>query len=353
MAAMSGGVDSSVAAHLLKEQGHTVVGATMTLVSHDTPGSYEGACCSLESVKDAQRVCQKLDIPHHVFNFRDLFRQTVIEDFYREYQHGRTPNPCVICNAEIKWKALLKKAEILNCDFIATGHYAQIVKNEDGVFIRKGEDPAKEQTYFLWSISPSALEKTLFPVGAYEKKEIRKIAAGLELPVAEKTESQEVCFVPDQDYQQFFKDAAAARGESFSPGEIIDQSGNAVGTHNGIHLYTIGQRKGIGAHDSRKQYVTGIDPIKNRVIIGDDENLFSRDFSANQINWFGSRPSLNTEMNCGIRVRYRQAEQPGNIRFTEEGISAEFFEPQRAITPGQSAVFYKDDVMLGGGIIRE
>lgn len=356
MVAMSGGVDSSVAALILKEQGHEILGATMALWSYDDVGGRaagEESCCSLASIEDARKVCWKLGIRHHVFGLRDAFQEQVVDDFCNQYQKGFTPNPCVRCNARIKWDSLLARARELDYAYLATGHYANLIASPEGVEIRKGLDRAKDQSYFLWAVSEQAWRATVLPLGSFTKPEIRRMAHRAGLPVADKAESQEVCFVPDQDYHRFFEEQNKRFGHACQPGDIVDMQGKAVGRHKGLPNYTIGQRKGIGHHHAQRKYVVALDADANRVIIGDEADLYRRRFSIEEMNWLGIPPIPGEEIRCGIRVRYRQSEQPGVVAVHNGCAWVTYDQPQRAISPGQSAVFYADDRLLGGGVIQQ
>ncbi len=347
---MSGGVDSSVVALLLKQQGHNVTGFTMVLFANDDigAGAADNACCSFDSVLDAQRVCWKLGIPHHTLNLREAFGRDVIVACEEEWRRGRTPNPCVLCNSRIKWGALIEKTRTLGFDCMATGHYAQVDTGFGRPHLLKGKDGGKDQSYFLWGLSELALGHTLFPLGELTKTESRALAREHGLPVHDKPESQEICFIPDKDAERFW----AGRNPP-PPGEIVDRTGRVVGSHKGLVHYTLGQRKGIGHHCSKPQYVVALDPEKNRVTIGDDGDLFRSVFRVCQCNWIGVDPKAGEEIVCSVRIRYRALEQPGRVRIHESNCQIEFDQAQRAITPGQSAVFYQGDRVLGGGIIEE
>ncbi len=337
---MSGGVDSSVSAALLKEQGYDVLGITMQI----WPGKKDfGGCCGLKEIEDAKEVCRVLGIPHYTVNYREEFKKYVIQNFIEEYKNGRTPNPCIRCNEFLKFKLLLKKAEELGCTKIATGHYAQI---KDGRLF-KGVDQRKDQSYVLYMMNRESLRKTLFPMGEYTKEEGRKLAKKFKLPVAEKKESQEICFIDDDNYGRFLKENIP---EAINPGDIIDQSGIVVGKHKGIIFYTIGQKKGIGAYGARK-FVTKIDVLKNTITIGNDNDLMGNTLTADHVT-FTSGQAPEGEIEVAAKIRYNSKESPAILSANDNIVRLNFKENQRAITPGQSVVFYKGDEVIGGGIIN-
>lgn len=352
---MSGGVDSSVTAALLLEQGYRVIGVTMkTYDFNDVGGNVanETSCCGMGAIQDARLVAAKLDIPHYVVDFREAFGRAVIDNFVQEYLQGRTPNPCVICNREIKWGQLLAKAEALGADYIATGHYARVRFDiaRGRYIISRGKYEQKDQSYALWAVSQSALSKTMFPLGEMTKPEVRKMAQQLGLRNAGKDESYEICFVPDNKYERFLKERVPNLEARVSNGEIV-QNGNVVGSHNGYPFYTIGQRKGIGAF-GRKMYVTAIDKKMNRVSIGQAEELDHRELTAGGVQWSGiGEPAA--EMKVTAQVRYKDDDAPATV-FSMDGskIRLVFDRPKRAITPGQSVVLYDGKDLLGGGIIE-
>jgi tRNA-specific 2-thiouridylase len=355
--AMSGGVDSSVAALLLKEQGYDCVGVTMQLWDPESPdvNNEENGCCSINSINDARMVCENLDIPHHVVDFSKEFQYEVIENFIGEYIDGRTPNPCVICNRKIKWETLIKKALQLGADYIATGHYACVDFNEESkrYELSKARDSNKDQTYALWGISQQSLARTLFPLGDLTKPEIREIADKNGLRTAHKSESMDICFVADNDYAGFLKRSVAGLEERVEQGDLVDTEGNVIGKHKGYPFFTIGQRRGIGTGFGRPMYVVDIDAEKNHVIIGEADKLLSRKLIAGSLNFVGIAGAQEEGTEAIVKVRYRGEGFPALI-YPLDGnkVRIEFKEAQKAITPGQSAVFYDGDSVLGGGIIE-
>ena len=352
---MSGGVDSSVAAALLLEQGYRVIGVTMKTYDFDEVGgnvANETSCCGLGAVNDARLVAAKLGIPHYVVDFREAFGREVIANFVQEYLKGRTPNPCVICNREIKWGQLLAKAESLGADCIATGHYARLRFDEGSrrYVISRGMYEQKDQSYALWAVSQVALGKTIFPLGQLTKPEVREIARRLDLRNAAKDESYEICFVADNNYERFLKEQVPDLESRVSGGEVIEGN-EVVGSHKGFPFYTIGQRKGIGAF-GRKMYVTGIDSQKNRISIGSAGQLDHRELIASGVNWSGlDRPV--TEIRVTAKVRYKDNDTAASVQPLDDGmIRVTFDDPKRAITPGQSVVLYNGDDLVGGGIVE-
>ncbi len=352
--AMSGGVDSSLTAALLKEQGYEVIGVTMQIWPSDDPEKEEdnGGCCSLSAVNDARRVADTLDIPFYVMNFRELFEQKVIDLFVQEYLAGYTPNPCIACNRFIKFDAFLKKAVALGAEYIATGHYARIFfEQKFGRFvIKRAEDNRKDQTYALYNMTQEQLSRTLMPLGDYTKDEVRKMAASYNLKVANKPESQEICFVTDNDYHRFLREKAANQIE---PGPFLDTAGKVLGQHSGLAFYTVGQRKGLGIAFGEPMYVVGLDPERNAVILGRDNEVFGSELIADDNNLV-LYEKLDRELPVKAKIRYSAKPADATIYPLEDGkIRVTFMEPQRAITPGQAVVYYEGDYVVGGGrIIR-
>ena len=346
---MSGGVDSSVAGYLLREQGYDVIGVTMKVWPQDCISRTEDKCCGPQAVADARAVAHSLGIPHYVVDEADQFERTVIDYFTSEYQAGRTPNPCVMCNEKLKFGNLWGKAEALGCDFIATGHYAIIEHHRDRAVLRKGIDPRKDQSYFLFSLRQPQLRRALTPLGTMRKPEIRKIARSLGLKVADKIDSQEICFVPGNDYKAFLR---SHLGENeFHRGEIYDVEGNFVGEHDGIELFTIGQRKGLPGGSAKPRYVVDLDAETNRVIVGDVEDLVCDEFEIDRTNWI-ARELPDEDVDATVKIRYSHPGTPATVTSLENHRARiRLHEPQRAVTPGQAAVIYDGDVIIGGGWI--
>jgi tRNA-specific 2-thiouridylase len=352
-AAMSGGVDSSVAAALLKAEGADVVGVTMDLVS--LPASVCASeslrsCCGQTARGDANRVASKLGIPHFVVELRREFEARIIGDFCAEYEKGRTPNPCVRCNRDIKFGLLAERVKRLGAETVATGHYARVERDavSGRLLLRKGLDAEKDQSYFLCTLYQSELALARFPLGCLGKTEVRRLAREFGLPVADKPESQEVCFIPDDDYAGFLR--ARCPG-AFTPGPIVDAEGRVLGRHKGIGHYTVGQRRGMGIGAPRPLYVVGIDIGRNAVVAGPDEALFRKTFEAANLNWIAVE-RLSGSLHVRARVRYKHAEAPARIEAAGPGrVCVEFESPQRAIAPGQAVAFYDGDIVVGGGTI--
>jgi tRNA-specific 2-thiouridylase len=346
--AMSGGVDSSVAALLLQKAGHDVIGVTLKLWECFKTAKKQ-TCCSAADAMDARRVCEQLGIPHHTLDLRDAFREHVVEYFVRKYSRGRTPNPCIVCNSAIKFGLMREEClRSFGTDVIATGHYARI---EDASLL-KGVDPAKDQSYFLWGLTRGQLSKTLFPVGGLTKADVRKLATEAGIKTAEKRESQEICFIPDDDYAGFMHDFYPQFVRS--AGNFVDKDGKVLGRHNGIHCYTLGQRRGLGFGVGRRQFVVGFNIERNEIVLGEDAGLMKKEMAVEDVNWLVSPiaagfslPSVVT-----VKIRYKHVGGEASVILLEGGRArVEFKEPQRAITPGQAAVFYDSEVLLGGGWI--
>ena len=351
---MSGGVDSSVAGYLLREQGYDVVGVTMKVWPQDCISRAEDKCCGPQAIADARGVAHSLGIPHYVVDEADQFERVVIDYFSSEYQAGRTPNPCVMCNEKLKFGSLWEKARALDCDFIATGHYAiiehpEIHNTRDRAILRKGIDPRKDQSYFLFSLRQAQLQRALTPLGTMSKPEIRRIARSLSLKVADKVDSQEICFVPGNDYKAFLR-SHLGEGE-FHRGGIYDLSGNFLAEHEGIEMFTIGQRKGLPGGSPRPRYVVDIDAASNRVIVGEAEDLLVEEFEIERVNW-SSREATNEPLPVTVKIRYSH---PGTaatlIPLEENRALIRLNEAQKAVTPGQATVCYDGDIVVAGGWI--
>ena len=346
--AMSGGVDSSVAALLLQRQGFDVVGVTMKLYSldeADLPPSYQG-CCTLDDVEDARMVCRTLGIPHYVLNVQREFQEHVIDYFCREYSNGRTPHPCIACNDKIKFNFLMNRAVALQARYVATGHYAQIGHTNDGWVLKKGVDASKDQSYVLFGMGQNDLSRTLMPVGAYTKDEIRRMALESNFPNAEKPDSQDICFIPFGDYKAFLKERITP-----ASGDMVDTAGKVLGQHGGIEMFTVGQRRGLGLPGGDPLYVLRLEPETNRVVVGPESDLYRHEFWVSRVNYVaGSPPSEPIQV--GVKIRYKFEEAGATLSPSPHGVMIKFDYPQRAITPGQAAVFYIGDLVLGGGIIE-
>ena len=343
-------MDSSVAAKLISDGGAECVGATMKLYTNDDLGvSSSHTCCSLDDVSDARRIALDLGIPYYVFNFSDGFKEKIIDSFTAQYLDGRTPNPCIDCNRYMKFGKLFERADALGCDHIATGHYVRR-EEKDGVFyLKKGLDEGKDQSYVLWFLNQDTLKRLLFPLGNYRKEEVRKIAESCGFINAKKHDSQDICFVPDKKYAE-----AIVRfcGKESQKGDYLDTSGKVIGKHKGIIHYTLGQHKGLAINSADKLFVVAIDAEKNTVTLGEEKDLFKTTAEVTDVSFVLGRPK-SFPFRCSAKVRYSQKEQPATVYETEDGFKLVFDEPQRAITPGQSAVLYDGDVVLGGGIITK
>lgn len=371
---MSGGVDSSVAAYLLKKQGYEVIGVTMQIWQDEDVCSMEenGGCCGLSAVEDARRVASALDIPYYVMNFKKEFKENVIDYFVEEYLQARTPNPCIACNRYVKWESLLKRSLDIGASYIATGHYASITKLPNGRYtIKKSVTPAKDQTYALYNLTQHQLAHTLMPVGDFAKDEIRTMAQELLLPVANKPDSQEICFVSDNDYagfiQDYLEEEKATNADSLDssikliakdyqglkPGNFVNTAGEVIGKHKGLIHYTVGQRKGLNLSMGRPVFVLELRPESNEVVIGNGDEVFSDRLRANRLN-FMAIEDLDGEMEVDAKIRYSHKGAKCVIKKTgEDEVLCIFEEPQRAITPGQAVVFYQGDYVVGGGTIMK
>ena len=347
--AMSGGVDSSVAAALLAEQGHDVIGLSMQL--YDQRGSEQtwGSCCTLDDLNDARRVATKVGFPHYIVNFERQFRETVISNFVREYASGRTPLPCAHCNSDLKFSTLLDRAVGLGAGYVATGHYARVEQSREGRWLlKRSADPEKDQSYFLFSLTQDQLARAVFPVGTLSKPQVREQARRLGLAVAEKPDSQEICFIPDGDYASFVerKEPAVARA-----GSIVDRSGRELGTHGGVHRFTVGQRKGLGIASTIPLYVLDIDADSGNVTVGSRDALDQTRLTASEVNWV-SIDAPRSPIRVCAQIRHRHKAAAGAVRALPDGRAEMIFdEAQPAITPGQAAVFYAGDTVVGGGWI--
>ncbi|MBV9772623.1 MAG: tRNA 2-thiouridine(34) synthase MnmA [Gemmatimonadetes bacterium] len=351
LVAMSGGVDSSVAAALLVEQGHRVIGVTMkTFCYSDVEGAGK-TCCGLDGIMDARRVADRLGIPHYVFDVEREFTRDVIDDFVSEYASGRTPNPCVRCNGNTKFRDLLRRGEMLGCDAIATGHYARMGKDEQGrPVLLRGLDEKKDQSYFLWALPTQLLPKLMFPLGELTKPQVREKARQLGLVTAEKPESMEICFVPTGNYVDVLEKRLGSEHPALTAGKLVTPEGETLGEHAGYARYTVGQRRGLGGGRGLPLYVLGSRPETREVVVGTLEQLHRTDLRVEELNWLAAPPTPGEEVRVQIRHRARAVE--ARVTATgSDGVSLEFGEAQRAVTPGQSAVIFRGDVVLGGGRI--
>jgi len=356
--AMSGGVDSSTAASLLCEEGYDVIGITLMVWECEEENKNfpdEKACCSLSALRNAQKVCEQLKISHYTINLKKEFETEIIEYFIREYLSGRTPNPCVRCNPYIKWKYLLKRAHDLNAEYIATGHYATVSHNEttSRFELRKGIDNTKDQSYALWALTQNDLKRTVLPLGSWTKAEIRTYAGKKKLKTAHVSESQDICFIRDNDYKGFLLDRIPELKEKLKEGKIIGRDGTILGTHDGYPFYTIGQRKRLGISLGKPAYIYKIDPAENEIYIGTKEDIAGSGMIVDQINLIPFN-KLEKSLEVTTKIRYKDPGKKSLISpFRKNKISVEFLEPIHSITPGQSAVFYQNDLVIGGGIIEK
>jgi len=359
LVAMSGGIDSTVVALMLHHEGYEVVGITMKTWDYassggGTKGKKETGCCNLDSFNDARMAAVQHGFPHFILDIREEFGDFVINNFVDEYIAGRTPNPCVLCNTHIKWRALMKRADAMGCEFIATGHYANIHQAEDGrYYTSKGLDETKDQSYVLWGLQQDLLARTLLPLGNYRKSEIRKMAEDYGYPeLAKKAESYEICFVPDNDYRGFLKRRVDGLEEKVAGGWFVDKTGKKLGQHKGYPFYTIGQRKGLEIALGKPAYVTNIDPDTNTVTLGEEEDLDRSEMIVNGINWL-KYDGVTEGMEAIVKIRYKDKGALANIYpITHNQARVRFYENVKGIAPGQSAVFYENDHVIGGGIIQ-
>ena len=351
LVAMSGGVDSSVAAALLVEQGHEVIGITMKTFCYAGTPAHSRTCCGLDGIHDARRVADRLGIPHHVFDMEESFTRDVIDDFVSEYATGRTPNPCVRCNSNTKIPHLLQKGRAFGATAIATGHYARTSGEAGATRILRGRDRGKDQSYFLWGIPAEVVPALRFPIGALTKVEVRSIARGLGLATADKPESQEICFVPDGDYAGFLAGRLGDDHASLRPGRIRTAHGDVIGTHAGYARYTVGQRRGLGGGRDRALFVIGVRPSENEVVVGEEADLFADTVVIDDLNWLAAPPQPGESVE--VQLRHRAAAMHARVESVDEhALALVLTQPARAITPGQSGVIYRDVELVGGGRIR-
>ena len=352
---MSGGIDSTVAALMLHEQGYEVIGITMKTWDYATSNANgkETGCCNLDSFNDARKAAVEHGFPHYILDIRSEFGDSVIENFVDEYLAGRTPNPCVMCNTHIKWEALLKRANALNCDFIATGHYAKVREENGRYVISKGLDENKDQSYVLWGLSQECLSRSIFPLGGYHKPEIRQMAIDYGYPeLAKKNESYEICFVPDNNYRNFLKKNVDGLEERVDGGDFILADGTKVGKHRGYPFYTIGQRKGLELAFGHPMYVTEIRPDTNTVVLGEEIELNRTKMQVGQLN-FGKYASFSPDMEANVKIRYNNAGEMALVNQVDNLVEVEFATDVKGVAPGQSAVFYEGEDVIAGGIIHK
>ncbi len=352
--AMSGGVDSSVAAAILAKAGYPVVGVTMKLWDAGRSGELnDKTCCTLDSSMDARRVCDQLGIPHYTLDMTEDFEERVMEPFYQAYLEAKTPNPCVNCNSFVKWDALWNRVKSIGATHLATGHYAETSSDDGQIYITRGQDSSKDQSYFLWGIPPETLQHTIFPMTGLSKPEVREVARFYDLKTAEKKESMDICFIPDGNKDAFIQKRAAERNDIFEPGKIVGPEGQKIGNHNGLPFYTIGQRKGLGIATGEPLFVKKIDRATNTLMLGRKDDLLGQRFSATKVNWF--LPAKNSaQEGLTVQVRYRSKAIECKVEFTSETDLIVTLELETlSITPGQSAVFYLGDRVVGGAIIAE
>ena len=355
LVAMSGGIDSTITALMLNDQGYEVVGITMKTWDYASSGTSkkETGCCNIDSFNDARMAAVQHGFPHYILDIREEFGDFVIENFVDEYLAGRTPNPCVMCNTHIKWRALLKRADALGCDFIATGHYAKVNLHHNGrYYLSRGVDDLKDQSYVLWGLQQDLLSRTILPLGTYHKPQIRQMAMDYGYPeLAKKSESYEICFVPDNDYRGFLKRRIPELQTKVEGGNFIDKSGKVLGQHKGYPFYTIGQRKGLDITFGKPVYVTGIQPETNTIVLGDEEDLNRAEMLVRKVNWI-KYDGITDGMEATTKVRYKDRGTLSNLYHDDRGIRVKFYQDAKSIAPGQSAVFYEGDDVIGGGIIH-
>ena len=357
LVAMSGGIDSTVTALMLNDEGYEVIGITMKTWDYATSGGgnskKETGCCNIDSFNDARMAAVQHGFPHFILDIREEFGDFVVDNFVEEYLAGRTPNPCVMCNTHIKWRALLKRADALDCEFIATGHYANVHQHTNSrYYLSKGVDELKDQSYVLWGLQQDLLKRTLLPLGTYRKPQIRDMALQYGYPeLAKKSESYEICFVPDNDYRGFLKRRIPDLQANVEGGNFIDKSGKILGKHRGYPFYTIGQRKGLDITFGKPVYVTGIQPESNTIVLGDEEDLHQSEMLVGKINWI-KYDGIDDGMEALTKVRYKDAGSLSALFNHERGIAVKFFDDAKSVAPGQSAVFYEGDDVIGGGIIQ-
>jgi tRNA-specific 2-thiouridylase len=354
LVAMSGGLDSSVVAMMLHDQGYEVIGVTMKTWDYATSGGTKKTtgCCSLDDINDARQMAVEKGFPHYIIDIREEFGPHIIDNFVEEYLAGRTPNPCVLCNTHIKWEALLKRADQLDCEFIATGHYAKVRHEAGRYVVSKGLDHSKDQSYVLWGLTQQSLSRTIFPLGGYEKKDIRQMAldSGFEA-IAKKSESYEICFIPDNDYRGFLRRQVPGLDQRLQGGRFVDADGREMGRHEGYPFYTVGQRKGLGIATGEPMFVTRIEPDTNTVVLGREADLRATAMSVRNVNW-GKYDGLKEEREAITKIRYKHPGSPSLISQEGDKVKVHFFDPVNAIAPGQSAVFYEGDDVIGGGFIE-
>lgn len=354
LVAMSGGIDSTVVALMLHEQGYEVIGITMKTWDYATAGGNkkETGCCNLDSFNDARAAAVHHGFPHYIIDIREEFGDAVIENFIEEYMAGRTPNPCVMCNTHIKWRALLKRANALDCEFIATGHYANIREENNRYIISKGIDETKDQSYVLWGLQQDLLSRTMLPLGSYRKTAIRQMALDFGYPeLAKKSESYEICFVPDNDYRGFLKRNVEGIDDKLKGGLFVDKHGKILGKHSGYPFYTIGQRKGLEITLGKPAFVTAIDPLTNTVVLGDEDDLLKNEMHVGQVNMI-KYDHIEDGKESIVKIRYKDAGNQATLFNEGKNIGVHFYDNAKGIAPGQSAVFYEGNDVIGGGIIQ-